>query len=835
MVYLVILITSLILSLLTVKLSQKLAFRLKVVSLPNPRKIHSQPMPLLGGLGIFFGWSMALLLARLLHILPEGSWTRFGYFVAGLLIIMITGLLDDTRGLNSKQKFGGEFLAALSLAIGGCVIEAFVAPGGSRLSLGVFSYLFTLLWIVFVVNSVNLLDGLDGLAAGVSAISLAGFALIAWHNHATFLVVLALVILGSLLGFLKYNFHPASIFMGDTGSLQLGYVLAYFSIETLRVANSHQIYFLSSLIILGVPITDTLISFFRRLGQGEHPFKADKEHVHHRILKLGLSHPQTVSIMLVFGLFLTGLGVLMTIYTEFVGLLLFILGLAVALFVAWRLGYLEARQYIPMGITREENLLPTQPPLHWNRIWHQILILLADVVAINMSLYLVYWFKFQSGVFAPLTIRSLQEFWTNPVFLIFTIAWIVIFWLTGLYNMAWDISRFDKSLRVTKIITLGIVLLGLLLSGKELFFEEAQISILVFYWLSMVLLVNGSRLMIIEIEKRLHALEYSFKNTLIVGANPRAQNLIQDIKTNPHLLYKLVAVVDGENPTTFPDGLPVFSGYDRIPEIVHAHKVEEVIITLGEEQKEDLLKVIGMCDQMRVVMKTLPGLHKLVSGRNPELAGHSLVKIFPENMVMWQWMVKRLMDYLFALSNLLLLFPVWVPLSLWVRFHFRKSVFVKVPALGKNGQIFSMLLFRVTADDYDYQKNSIYLGRGPTEDLSVLGRLLYFTRLYKFPIILNILKGDMSLVGPRPEPREWYQQNYDRLNFLHRRLLVRPGFTGLAQVKFRYESSQKDFQERINYDIFYIENMSINLDLRIILRSLFLFFKRPNKQIEAVL
>jgi len=833
MTYLFTLIFSAVLSALMVHLFRRIAFRLEIGSFPSPRKIHKEFVPLLGGVGFGVAWILTLTILALIGWTPASVFIGKPLFWAGLGIILLTGLLDDIIGLSSWQKFLGQILAATAAVFGGCVIDAFVAPGGSVLKLQLLSYPFTILWFVFIMNALNLLDGLDGLAGGVSLIAVATFTVIAWSSHQLWLLVLGISIMGALLGFLKYNFHPAKVFMGDAGSLQLGYLLAFFSVETMRVASSNQIFFLASMVILGVPITDTLISFFRRLSRGQHPFLADQEHIHHRLMKLGLTHPQTVILMYLFGFFYGFLGVLMTVYQEFIGLVLFLFALSFALFLSWRLGYLESRQMVRIGLRNMEGIDATQPMLHWNRLLHQILIFIGDIFSINLALYLTYWFKFQSGFISPITVHSFQEYLSNPVFVVFTLGWLILFWLNGLYQMPWDVSRFDKITRVSKIITFGVFVLGLSLLDFSQAFSGSQLTVLGFYWIVMLFLVNGVRLIIIEIEKRYHLLEYSFKTTLIVGANRKAKNLIRDIRKNPHLLYRVVGIVDKKNDIAKFEGIPMLGTYQQLPRLIKENKVEEVVVTLGEREKETLLKIIAQCDQTGVIIKTLPDLQKFMAGRNPELAGHSLVKIFPENMVMWQWMVKRLIDLLFALGNLILLFPIWAVLGSLIKLKFKSGVLVRIPALGKNGTLFQMLLFRMSPEPHDSQKKSIYVGSGLTGSLPPLGEFLFQTRLYKLPLIINILKGDMSLVGPRPEPVEWYHNNYQKLRFLHRRLMVRPGFTGLAQVKYRFETSQQKLQERINSDIFYIENMSIGLDIRIIVRSVLLFFKKPANNIAT--
>ena len=675
------------------------------------------------------------------------------------------------------------------------------------------------------------MDGLDGLAAGVSLITAIGFLAISIAHNNIFFMILAISLIGALLGFLRFNYHPASIFMGDVGSLMLGYLLACFSIETLKIANSHQVYFLASLVMLGMPITDTLIAFFRRMGRGDHPFKPDREHIHHRLLRLGVSHLDTVWLLYYCALLYVVLGVLMVFYMELAGALLFLVAFVFSIFWAWRLGYLETRRFISFGVHEQETSASLRPPVHVNRIWHQIAILLGDIFSLFLALYLTYWFRFQSGMVEALTVKSLQDYLAEPVFLFFIGFWLLLFWLNGLYRMPWDVSRFDKAVKVTKVISFGILML-LILLNLDLWFSgnpnpplnPYQLTTLGFYWIIMVVCVNGMRLIIIEFEKRFHLFEYTYKNTLLIGATRKAKNLIRDIEKNHHLLYKIVGVVERKPQQSSFENFPIVGTYKDLPDLIHRYQVEEIIVALNESNKEDLLNIIGVSDRLQVVVKTLPELQAIVSGRTPHLASHGLIRAFPENMVLWQWVIKRLTDILFALSLMIFTLPFWSALMLIVKKHFRQSAIVKVPILGKNARIFNMYLLRLGNEDVLCKTG--YRGESPKQSLSPFGNFLFRTNLYKLPQIFNILRGDMSLVGPRPEPPEWYREHQNHLKFLHRRLMVRPGITGIAQVKYRFEMSPKKIRERLKYDIFYIENISLRLDFQIILRSILLLFRR---------
>ncbi|MEL6822240.1 MAG: hypothetical protein AAFP70_10795, partial [Calditrichota bacterium] len=488
--------TSVFASLLAVGATRKLAIKFRIGALPSARKIHTDFKPIMGGFGIFVGLLVSVGVAAAIGLLPADTWLQKAHFWIGLIVILFTGIVDDIYGVSALQKFSGQFAAAFIAASGGCLIGAFYGPEQGTLDLGWFSYPFTILWIMFIINAVNLLDGLDGLAGGISMIIAGGFLAISLTKGNVFLAVLSVAIIGGILGFLKHNYHPATIFMGDTGSLMLGYLLACLSIEVLKVAGSQQVYFLASLTLLGMPITDTLISFLRRMGRGDHPFKPDKEHIHHRLLKLGLSHLDTVWLMYYLTLLYTLLGVMMVVYQELAGTFLFMIALICSLFWAWRLGYVETQRIVSFGLQETATPAELRPPINLDRIWHQIAIFISDILAMFLALYLTFWFRFQSGIW-PGEGNTFWEFIENPVFLFLTAFWLLLFWLNGLYRMGWDISRFDKLLRVSRVIVYG-TLFFLVLMNLDLILGNAdksplnrsQIYTLGFYCGVMIICVN---------------------------------------------------------------------------------------------------------------------------------------------------------------------------------------------------------------------------------------------------------------------------------------------------------------------------------------------------------
>ncbi len=273
----------------------KLAYFIGALDRPGKRKVHDTIMPRLGGLAVFAGFLAASSL--LIGDNPK---------VAGLLLggttILLLGIVDDVRGLSPKVKLLGQVFAASIVVYAGISVQFINNPFDGYFYLRALSIPFTIFWIVSVTNAVNLIDGLDGLASGVSVIALLTFALIAYQIDQVMVSMLALALAGAILGFLRYNFYPAKIFLGDSGSMFLGFMVSVLAVFGL-LKGVTMIAFVVPIIVLGVPVFDTCFAIFRRYCDHQPIFQADKQHIHHRLLKRGLSHRQTVLVIYGISLF----------------------------------------------------------------------------------------------------------------------------------------------------------------------------------------------------------------------------------------------------------------------------------------------------------------------------------------------------------------------------------------------------------------------------------------------------------------------------------------------------------------------------------------------------
>lgn len=290
---------ALVMALVLTPLVKRFAIWVGAVDAPNHRKVHTRIMPRLGGLAIFLSFVVAFFIV--LPALEEfHAGVAWGLLLGGAVIVLV-GALDDKYELSPKIKLLGQIIAACIVVSFGLKVELVNLPFGDYIPVGWLSIPLTIFWIVGVTNAINLIDGLDGLAAGVSAIATGTTLVLAVFMGNYTVILLCAVLLGSILGFLVFNFHPAKIFMGDSGALFLGFSLATLSVLGFKQATL--VSFVVPLLILGVPLSDTFFAIVRRKVNKLPISVADKSHLHHCLLEFGLGHRNTVLVIYGIALF----------------------------------------------------------------------------------------------------------------------------------------------------------------------------------------------------------------------------------------------------------------------------------------------------------------------------------------------------------------------------------------------------------------------------------------------------------------------------------------------------------------------------------------------------
>lgn len=274
------------------------AIRRGIVDEPGGRRVHARVTPRLGGVAIMLGFFSPLALVLSLETEVAKGFLAAPQHVVGLLlgavIVGAVGAIDDLRSVGPWPKLAAQAAAACIAFAFGYRIEAVDIPWVGTLELGLLSLPITVCWFLGVINALNLIDGLDGLAAGIAFFAATSNGVIAHFNGASVVALLSAALAGSLLGFLRYNFSPASIFMGDSGSMFLGFVLAATALVGATAKSSTAVAILAPLVALGVPIFDTMLAMIRRTLARQSMFAADRGHIHHTLLDLGLTHRRAV-------------------------------------------------------------------------------------------------------------------------------------------------------------------------------------------------------------------------------------------------------------------------------------------------------------------------------------------------------------------------------------------------------------------------------------------------------------------------------------------------------------------------------------------------------------
>lgn len=338
MLYLFVFLIAFTSTLLLTPVVRTFALKIGAVDRPNLRKIHKKDTPRLGGLAIYIGFIIST--AFMLSLVPIFNIKVNYQVIFGVLLsstmVLIVGLFDDMRGMNASLKLLLQIAAASVVSYFGVQIVFLSNPFSGLFILGALSFPITIFWIVGLTNAVNLIDGLDGLAAGIASIAAITLFFVALRTHQIGTALLLLSLAGAAAGFLRYNFNPASIFLGDSGSLFLGFVLACCSVVGV-LKSTLVIALIIPVLILGVPIFDTASAIVRRVRSRVHIFHADDKHIHHRLLRAGLSQREAVMAIYLICILLSLSALIVTFMSPLESVLLLTVMFSFTLFSAYRI------------------------------------------------------------------------------------------------------------------------------------------------------------------------------------------------------------------------------------------------------------------------------------------------------------------------------------------------------------------------------------------------------------------------------------------------------------------------------------------------------------------
>ena len=564
-----------------------LARRVGAVDMPGPRRVHDTPIPRLGGVAVVA--SIVIVVGVSAFVFPWGlDWaaraTTLGP-IAGLIPILVVSIRDDIRHVRALPKLFAHLAGAGVAMWFGVLLPPTVQLFGYPIQLGWMVWPLSALWIVGVTNAFNLVDGLDGLAAGLGLISCAGLAAVLIIAGRPTNASAAIMLGGSILGFLPYNLHPARVFLGDSGATAIGYLLACLTL-TSSTRLSAGLATLLPILLVGIPVADTLISILRRTiarlenGEGNGIHEADRNHIHHRLLALGLSHRRAVYTLYGIGGLMAGLALLSLLMTQQqAGLLL--LGILLAGFLGLqRLGYGEFA-FIRRGVALKVYDLPM--------LRRPFFVVFVDIALIGLALYVSAALKLDSW-----SLSGKRELIVSALSLLVP-AQVAVFAVFGVYKGSWRLAGVHLFLRLSLAIVAGS-LLSLLLS-LALGVSAVPPSLFVIYAFVALAVTTASRLSYRLLD---HARVLNADTgipALIYGAGLGGSAAVREMLSNPATGLRPVGFID-DNPIRVGkqlNGSPILCGVDGLAEAIATTGAKAVVISSQKVTDERVLLAQRAC------------------------------------------------------------------------------------------------------------------------------------------------------------------------------------------------------------------------------------------------
>ncbi|MGL1902270.1 MAG: hypothetical protein OCC49_09050 [Fibrobacterales bacterium] len=588
-------------ALVTTWYSMRLAHRFGVIDTPGGRRIHVRIVPRMGGAGIVTAFYLTLVIIDVLFNTID--WHAYWPILLGGIVIWLLGLVDDIRSLSPKIKLLVQALVAGFVISQGTTIEWVKIPFFNvTLHLGYLGYGITFIWIIGVCNAINLIDGLDGLVAGLSIIILATISFFVFMYQGGDLLPITVALSGALVGFLKFNFHPAKTFMGDSGSLFLGYMIAVATIQG-TMLDSAAVTLLIPITILGIPLLDTTLAIVRRKAVKKKVMEADAEHLHHVLLRQGLSHPQTVMVLYGMSFIFSVVSVLLvTADRKGTAAILLLLMMTIYLLIS-KLGYIRkivsTRHYQAKRARRSTYRHEAGEGVVVNSFQSTVIrfikgtpmLMLLDVTFLLTAYIFARWIQADGKLIFESDIESVIHFG-------FIAAVYFLFMYTRKsYNIIWRYIKLSDLNRLfrTLILVLGVVyfLDGFIVPEFELGEQ--------FYMLFLLLIIPS-----ISATRLLHRYYYSFvkrvvsgrkkgENIFIFGAGDTGDLLQHFITHSEGIPFKIVGFIDDNSAKLDKsiDRYPVLGSVEDLPHLMLTHKVKRLFLStplINRETKKLLLE-----------------------------------------------------------------------------------------------------------------------------------------------------------------------------------------------------------------------------------------------------
>lgn len=452
----------------------------------------------------------------------------------------------------------------------------------------------------------------------------------------------------------------------------------------------------------------------------------------------------------------------------------------------------------------------------------KVFIVLTDLLTINTAGLLYFFIRVETGWF---------ELLTNPIvvlpLIILYFYWVILFFFVGMYRTWFASSRFDELSTLFKASFVGIFFLFFVILYDDYVHQAPSTNrfMIFIYWGIFLFFVGTGRLVIRSVQRNLLIKGIGRRNALIVGFNPKSNNIHKTILKYRALGLDVVAyvAVKKENVGKSFNNVEVIDTVDNIVKIINEFNIKEVIIALEKHEEDIMLNVIQSCDYRTVTVKIVPDLYEIIGGqaRTSQIYGFPLININPELMPEWEMKMKRVLDIVSSFVILILSLPITIVISVLIKLESKGPIFYLQERSGLDGKPFKMIKFRSMVQDAEKVSGPVWSQKHDPR-ITKIGSFIRKVRIDEIPQMINVLKGEMSIVGPRPERPFFVEKFSNEIPLYKRRLRVRPGVTGWAQVKHKYDETIEDVKEKLRYDLFYIENMSLRMDIKILIRTVFI-------------
>lgn len=414
--------------------------------------------------------------------------------------------------------------------------------------------------------------------------------------------------------------------------------------------------------------------------------------------------------------------------------------------------------------------------------------------------------------------------------------WVLIFFFRGVYKRWLYLSRFDHFIAIFKSTAYGLALLAaypiardigqviLLANGEAIVLLQRKLMIAFKYFFIIFISISFIHLAYYSFRKFLIKYGLGKKRTLILGFDDHTKSLIRHIQKDPSIVFAPLGLISDNCEDVGKDyvGVSVLGVEKDIKEIVQKKRINSVIIGYPTTDKK-IYNVMPELSRMGVSFYMPPDIYDMIRGyvKTQQIVGIPFIEILPEHMPAWEARAKRIMDIVVSLAVLLVFSPLYLLLAILIKAGDRGAVFFKQERLGMFGKPFIIYKFRTMVMDAEKMSGPVWAQKKDPR-ITKLGKFLRKTRLDEFPQFYNVLRGDMSIVGPRPEREHFVRELIEKIPLYDRRLLMKPGLTGWAQIHLNYDVDLESVEQKVLYDLYYLENMSVILDLKIMLRTFFI-------------